>query len=102
MTCWRRWGRGTRRWPPHIADALVAAGVVADRSEAFAKLLYTGSPYYVPQDALDPLEAVHLVREAGGVPVIAHPMSTMRGPALSLEYLGLMVEATGGRGGVSP
>lgn len=78
---------------PHIADALVAAGVVADRSEAFAKLLYTGSPYYVPQDALDPLEAVRLVREAGGVPVIAHPMSTMRGPALSLEYLGLMVEA---------
>ena len=73
---------------PHIADALVAAGVVADRSEAFAKLLYTGSPYYVPQDALDPLEAVRLVREAGGVPVIAHPMSTMRGPALSLEYLG--------------
>ena len=51
---------------PHIADALVAAGVVADRSEAFAKLLYTGSPYYVPQDALDPLEAVRLVREAGG------------------------------------
>ena len=78
---------------PHIADALVAAGVVADRSEAFAKLLYTGSPYYVPQDALDPLEAVRLVREAGGVPVIAHPMSTMRGPALSLEYLGLMVDA---------
>ena len=78
---------------PHIADALVAAGVVTDRSEAFAKLLYTGSPYYVPQDALDPLEAVRLVREAGGVPVIAHPMSTMRGPALSLEYLGLMVEA---------
>lgn len=78
---------------PHIADALVAAGVVADRSKAFAKLLYTGSPYYVPQDALDPLEAVRLVREAGGVPVIAHPMSTMRGPALSLEYLGLMVDA---------
>ena len=78
---------------PHIADALVAAGVVAYLSEAFAKLLYTGSPYYVPQGALDPLEAVRLVREAGGAPVIAHPMSTMRGPALSLEYLGLMVEA---------
>ena len=46
----------------------------------------------MPQGALDPLEAVRLVREAGGAPVIAHPMSTMRGPALSLEYLGLMVE----------
>ena len=78
---------------PHIADALVAAGVVKDRTEAFNRLLYTGSPYYVPQQALDPLNAVRLVREAGGVPVIAHPMSTMRGPALSLDYLGEMVDA---------
>lgn len=78
---------------PHIADALVAAGIVQDRTEAFNRLLYTGSPYYVPQQALDPVEAVRLVREAGGVPVIAHPMSTMRGPALSLEYLGKLVDA---------
>ena len=78
---------------PHIADALVAAGIVRDRTEAFNRLLYTGSPYYVPQQALDPVEAVRLVREAGGVPVIAHPMSTMRGPALSLEYLGKLVDA---------
>ena len=78
---------------PHIADALVAAGIVQDRTEAFNRLLYTGSPHYVPQQALDPVEAVRLVREAGGVPVIAHPMSTMRGPALSLEYLGKLVDA---------
>ena len=78
---------------PHIADALVAAGIVQDRTEAFNRLLYTGSPYYVPQQALDPVEAVRLVREAGGVPVIAHPMSTMRGPALSLEYLSKLVDA---------
>lgn len=78
---------------PHIADVLVAAGIVQDRTEAFNRLLYTGSPYYVPQQALDPVEAVRLVREAGGVPVIAHPMSTMRGPALSLEYLSKLVDA---------
>ena len=87
---------------PHIADALVAAGVVADRSEAFAKLLYTGSPYYVPQDALDPLEAVRLVREAGGVPVIAHPMYdawTRVEPGVPGFDGGCW---PGGRGGVSP
>ena len=67
-------GREHSGGPPPYADALVVAGVVADRSEAFAKLLAHGSPYYVPQDALDPLEAVRLVREAGGVPVIAHPI----------------------------
>ena len=78
---------------PLIADALVAAGIVQDRTEAFNRLLYTGSPYYVPQQALDPVEAVRLVCEAGGVPVIAHPMSTMRGPALSLEYLSKLVDA---------
>lgn len=78
---------------PHIADALVAAGVVDNRSEAFEKVLYTGSPYYVPQRALDPVQAVTLVRLAGGVPVIAHPMSEMRGPAPSLEYLEEMVQA---------
>ena len=80
---------------PHIADALVAAGIVRDRTEAFNRLLYTGSPYYVPQQALDPVEAVRLVREAGGVPVIAHPMSTMRGPALSLDYPGTDLLVTG-------
>ena len=83
---------------PHIADALVAAGIVADRSEAFARLLYTGSPYYVPQQALDPIEAVRLVRDAGGVPVIAHPMSRSRGPALSFDYMEQLIEA--GLGGV--
>lgn len=83
---------------PHIADALVALGAVPDRSAAFERLLYTGSKYYVPQLALDPVDAVRLVRAAGGVPVIAHPMSRMRGPALSLEYLEQLVAA--GLGGI--
>ena len=42
---------------------------------------------------MDPLEATRLVRAAGGVPVVAHPMSENRGPALPLEYLGQMVDA---------
>ena len=78
---------------PHIADALIAAGIVASREEAFGRILYAGSPYYVPQESMDPLEATRLVRAAGGVPVVAHPMSENRGPALPLEYLGQMADA---------
>ncbi|MDU0347631.1 PHP domain-containing protein [Actinomyces sp. MRS3W] len=63
---------------PHIADALVAAGAFPDRSAAFAGPLATGSPYYVPHWALDPVEACELVRAAGGVPVAAHPRATGR------------------------
>ncbi|GMA38883.1 hypothetical protein GCM10025883_09280 [Mobilicoccus caccae] len=50
---------------PHIADALVANGVVPDRDAAFAEYLYTGSPYYASHYAPDPVEAVRLVRAAG-------------------------------------
>ncbi len=63
---------------PHIADALVAAGAFPDRSAAFAGPLATSSPYYVHYWALDPVEACRLVRDAGGVPVAAHPRAANR------------------------
>ncbi len=64
---------------PHIADALVAAGVVADRTEAFASILTSRSRYFVQHYAPDPAVAVALVRAAGGVPVFAHPVASARG-----------------------
>ncbi|HEU5454327.1 MAG TPA: PHP domain-containing protein [Nocardioides sp.] len=64
---------------PHIADALVTAGVVDHRDEAFAQWLGNDSPYYVSHYAPDPVRAIGLVRAAGGVPVIAHPWSGTRG-----------------------
>ena len=64
---------------PHIADALVAAGVVADRSEAFTSILTSRSRYFVQHYAPDPATAVELVRAAGGVPVFAHPVASSRG-----------------------
>ena len=63
---------------PHIADALVAAGSFPDRNAAFAGPLATSSPYYVHHWAPDPVEAVRCVREAGGVPVLAHPRARKR------------------------
>ena len=64
---------------PHIADALVARGVVADRNAAFATLLHHGSQYYVKHYAPEVLDAIMLIRDAGGVAVFAHPGADGRG-----------------------
>ena len=64
---------------PHVADALVARGYIPDRSAAFVDILHARGPYYVPYDAPGTLEAVRLVRRAGGVPVLAHPRAGARG-----------------------
>ena len=63
---------------PHIADALVAAGSFPDRSAAFVEALHPSGPYYVHHWAPDPVEAVRCVRQAGGVPVLAHPRARKR------------------------
>jgi len=63
---------------PHIADALVAKGIVADRSAAFASILHWRGGYYRPHRAPLPTDGVRLIVAAGGVPVMAHPGA--RGP----------------------
>ena len=70
---------------PHIADALVKNGVVASRDEAFTDLLNNNSPYYVAHLAPTPEEAISTIRRAGGVAVIAHAFSSLRGQVLSAE-----------------
>jgi predicted metal-dependent phosphoesterase TrpH len=58
---------------PHVADALVELGVVRDREEAFFRYLGWGRPGYVSHYATDLAEMITLVRQSGGVSVIAHP-----------------------------
>ena len=58
---------------PHIADALVARGHVANRSAAFESILHWRSGYYEKYYAPSPLRGVEMVAAAGGVPVLAHP-----------------------------
>jgi predicted metal-dependent phosphoesterase TrpH len=58
---------------PHVADALVARGVVADRAEAFERYLNPGRPGYATRYAADLEDVLPLVVAAGGVPVVAHP-----------------------------
>jgi 3',5'-nucleoside bisphosphate phosphatase len=64
---------------PHLARALVAAGVVGSVSEAFATLLYNGSPYFVPKTDTPVRTAIEMVRSAGGFAVFAHPLARRRG-----------------------
>ena len=64
---------------PHIADALVARGVVPDRDAAFTHLLRADGPYHVPHYAPAAATAVRAIRAAGGVPVFAHPGADARG-----------------------
>ena len=78
---------------PHIADALVAAGVVRDRAAAFDDLLHNGSPFFVDHYAVDPVRAVQLVREAGGVPVFAHPAASSRGRTVADTVIAEMAGA---------
>lgn len=78
---------------PHIADALVAAGVVSDRSEAFSSILTSRSRYFVQHYAPDPAIAVELVRAAGGVPVFAHPVASARGRIVKEKTYQEMIDA---------
>lgn len=78
---------------PHLADALVAAGVVADRDEAFATMLHPSAPYYVPHYAPDTADAVRAVLAAGGVPVLAHPRAGKRGRVVDEETLAALADA---------
>ena len=64
---------------PHIADALMAKGIVTSRDDAFRAYLDQGSPYYASHYAPDPVKAVRLLIEAGGVAVMAHPFASIRG-----------------------
>ena len=78
---------------PHIADALVAAGSVQNRDEAFATLLGSGGPAYVSRPAAGLEEAVRVVGESGGVTVIAHPWGRESAPVLQAPAIAALERA---------
>jgi predicted metal-dependent phosphoesterase TrpH len=63
---------------PHIADALVAAGVYPDRSAAFADAVGGQSKYFIPVSSPSVESVISAVKTAGGVIFIAHPGATSR------------------------
>ena len=78
---------------PHLADALVAKKIVKSRDEAFVDLLHNESRFYVSHAAPTPVEAIALIRRAGGVAVIAHPFASHRGQILKPEDFSELVSA---------
>ena len=78
---------------PHLADALVAKKIVKSRDEAFLELLHNDSRFYVSHAAPTPVEAIALIRRAGGVAVIAHPFASHRGQILAPTDFSELVSA---------
>lgn len=83
---------------PHLARALVEAGVVGSVGEAFADLLSTRGRYFVDKTDTPLPEAVRMVTRAGGVSVIAHPRAAARGRLMDMDQIGELV--ADGLGGV--
>jgi len=75
---------------PHVADALVALGVVPDRDAAFDRYLSPGRPAYVDRYAADLVTMIGLVADAGGVSVIAHPWGRASREVLDADALALL------------
>jgi predicted metal-dependent phosphoesterase TrpH len=78
---------------PHLADALVKNGVVKSRDEAFSELLTNDSKYYVTHATPTPEVAIGIIKAAGGVSVIAHPMASRRGEVISISIFADLVAA---------
>ncbi|KHL08260.1 hypothetical protein CLV56_0892 [Mumia flava] len=78
---------------PHIADAMIAQGVVENRDEAFARYLMPGRPAYVDRYAADLEQMIALLVEAGGRPVVAHPASRQSRTILDADAFALLTDA---------
>ncbi|MDR2134032.1 MAG: PHP domain-containing protein [Treponema sp.] len=60
---------------PHFASLLVSRRIVKTIKQAFSRYLGPGKVLYTPREGLEFGEAAALIRESGGIPVLAHPMS---------------------------
>ncbi|MFF0486212.1 PHP domain-containing protein [Streptomyces sp. NPDC004435] len=79
---------------PHVAEALVELGVVPDVSGAFTTAwLADGGRAHVQKHELDPVDAVRLVKAAGGVTVFAHPAAVKRGQVVPESAIAALAAA---------
>lgn len=78
---------------PHLADALIVKKIVSSRDEAFNELLHNNSKYYISHYSPTPEDAIKLIKQAGGVAVIAHPLASLRGRTVSIDSFKSMVDA---------
>ena len=60
---------------PHIAELMVARGYARSKQDAFDRYLAKGRPFYLPKDCLPLERALEVIRESGGLSIVAHPLS---------------------------
>ncbi|MFD5250631.1 PHP domain-containing protein [Amycolatopsis sp. NPDC058340] len=77
---------------PHLAQALVRAGVVSSVNEAFASYIGNGSGYFVARQDTLVEDAIDMIAAAGGVTVIAHPFAYTRGATITVDVLAGLAE----------
>lgn len=82
----RGYARGGTVGRPHIAQALIRAGLIGSTAEAFTPE-WLGGRYRLPKEDVDVFRAVELIRGAGGVAVFAHPRATRRGRIVPDELI---------------
>ena len=70
---------------PHIAQAMLEKGYIKSFGEAFTKYIGYGGPAYVERYKMTPEEAVKLVLQAKGLPVLAHPFTVEDSEAMIIR-----------------
>ncbi|WP_104477739.1 PHP domain-containing protein [Actinokineospora auranticolor] len=78
---------------PHLAQALVRAGVVDSVDQAFSELLHGRNRFYVPSRRTPVLDAIRMTKAAGGVTVLAHGFAHRRGPTVTAEVVEELADA---------
>ena len=71
---------------PHIAQAMLEKGYITSLKEAFTKYIGPKGPAYIERQKITPPEAVALITKAGGLPVLAHPL-TVNDPEVMIAEL---------------
>jgi len=77
---------------PHFAQILVELGVAADMYDAFRRYVEKGQKYYLPRNFLSIEKSVACIREAGGIPVLAHPFQYKMDDARIRELLSICTD----------
>jgi len=72
---------------PHIAQAMLAKGVVKTMNEAFERYLGKNRPAYINKYRIECEKAIELIRNAGGIPVLAHPGLIQTGDPEEIKHL---------------
>lgn len=84
---------------PHVAQALLKRGYVSTTKEAFDRYIGNNAPAYIAGSPLNPKIAIRAIREAGGIPVLAHPIylkdDTLIEPLVPHGLVGLEVYHSG-------